>query len=1010
MQGSSKGSIAYRLIDENLEIYYRNLEKIKRFPEEIKNNINDIQQIDNIKSYNNYLTQTNITIYNEMIGGVSMESGEKIQGINEKINLYCQKNNIKLPRLEPLYKMILSDRQTNSFVIENIENDDELIKTIDDFINSINISEDINLEDENIFIKYSNLGKLPKISYNLIMEKNYKNYDEKYGDKKRNKNYEENRKKTLEKEDYTLKKINYLLEDEKIDVRENLGDKYKELIDNYKQSKENFEKIDWLNIKNIRQSKNTIVIKEMLDSIKRIQNFYSLFDIVTEDNDPSIGFYNWLMYNSKQIDQEFNQIYNKTRNYLTKKQYSNEKFKLNFDAPTLAAGWDINKEKDNLSIILRKFNNARSSYDYFLGIWKKDTLPKEKELKISNSGEFEKMEYKLYPDPAKMLPKQFMSKKWKKEYPVTEEFENKYKMGLHKKGNEFNKEFLHELIEHFKYGLKKHKEKYQKVFEFDFKETKDYNSYAEFIEDVEKNNYKISFNKVTEVDKLVEEGKLYLFQIWSKDFSIYSKGTKNLNTIYFESLFSEENIKEKIFKLSGNAELFYREKSIEYDEKIEKYGHHYDELKDKFNYPIIKDRRFTEDKFMFHIPMEINFRSENLSPKKLNERINDNIEDFTHVIGIDRGERHLIYISVVEIKTGKIVEQKHLDEIINIDTKGNKHKTSYLKKLEEKAATRDKERKSWETIETIKELKEGYISQVVNEIIKLQKEYKGVIVLENLNMGFKNSRIKVEKGVYQKFETAIIKKLNYVIDKKDESTYLKGYQLTNEIETLDKIGSQSGIIFYIPAWNTSKIDPTTGFVNLISNQDLRYKSKKGTKDFIEKIEKIYFEDNLFKFDIDFEKWNNKYVNSQRKWILTSYGHRIETKRNKENNNMWTSEEIDLTEEFEKILNKDGFLKNEDVETYKRFMYLFKLMLQMRNSKTGTDIDYMISPVVGKFGKQYDSRETEKYLPEILPVDADANGAYNIARKGIMVIENIKNENKKPYKITNEEYLKYLQKY
>mgnify|MGYP003494638576 CR=1 FL=1 len=42
-------------------------------------------------------------------------------------------------------------------------------------------------------------------------------------------------------------------------------------------------------------------------------------------------------------------------------------------------------------------------------------------------------------------------------------------------------------------------------------------------------------------------------------------------------------------------------------------------------------------------------------------------------------------------------------------------------------------------------------------------------------------------------------------------------------------------------------------------------------------------------------------------------------------------------------------------------------------------------------------------------DADANGAYNIARKGLIVIENILNDIKEPMKISNEDYLKYMQK-
>ena len=46
----------------------------------------------------------------------------------------------------------------------------------------------------------------------------------------------------------------------------------------------------------------------------------------------------------------------------------------------------------------------------------------------------------------------------------------------------------------------------------------------------------------------------------------------------------------------------------------------------------------------------------------------------------------------------------------------------------------------------------------------------------------------------------------------------------------------------------------------------------------------------------------------------------------------------------------------------------------------------ISPVKNAKGYFYDSRVVDKTLP----IDADANGAYNIARKGLMLIEQIKN--------------------
>ena len=80
-------------------------------------------------------------------------------------------------------------------------------------------------------------------------------------------------------------------------------------------------------------------------------------------------------------------------------------------------------------------------------------------------------------------------------------------------------------------------------------------------------------------------------------------------------------------------------------------------------------------------------------------------------------------------------------------------------------------------------------------------------------------RQKVEKQVYQKFEKMLIDKLNYLVDKKAACDRPGGlyhaYQLANAFESFRKLGKQSGFLFYIPAWNTSKIDPVTGFVSLL---------------------------------------------------------------------------------------------------------------------------------------------------------------------------------------------------
>ena len=78
------------------------------------------------------------------------------------------------------------------------------------------------------------------------------------------------------------------------------------------------------------------------------------------------------------------------------------------------------------------------------------------------------------------------------------------------------------------------------------------------------------------------------------------------------------------------------------------------------------------------------------------------------------------------------------------------------------------------------------------------------------------------------------------------------------------------------------------------------------------------------------------------------------------------------------------------------MWLYDLMLNMRVTYKDKDkdekkeYDYILSPVEPFF----DSRKYEKLgYRAPLPIDSDANGAYNVARKGLLILKQI-NENSK----------------
>lgn len=86
--------------------------------------------------------------------------------------------------------------------------------------------------------------------------------------------------------------------------------------------------------------------------------------------------------------------------------------------------------------------------------------------------------------------------------------------------------------------------------------------------------------------------------------------------------------------------------------------------------------------------------------------------------------------------------------------------------------------------------------------------------------------------------------------------------------------------------------------------------------------------------------------------------------------------------------------------------LFNIVLAMRYSKD--EEDFILSPVADENGRFFDSRNAGNNLPK----DADANGAYNIARKGLWYIMQLNDASgdlmKTNLAITNKEWLSFAQ--
>ena len=538
-----------------------------------------------------------------------------------------------------------------------------------------------------------------------------------------------------------------------------------------------------------------------------------------------------------------------------------------------------------------------------------------------------------------------------------------------------------------------------------------------------------------------ESKRLYLFKITNKDLS-YSKnykqrksrGTDNLHTMFFKALMEGGYGTYDI----GTGSLYYREMTpgLAKDKPthpqnmpIEKKSDFFRKRgkRSVFEYDIQKDKRFTRNMFKFHLSIKANYTCGNANEMMLNQKVVDAIRNgsIKHIIGIDRGERHLLYVTVINLK-GYIVEQFSMNIMESeklID--GEPVVTNYKGLLDAKMNLRTEQKRTWRRQESIKDLKEGYLSQVVHKLTKLiVDKYQAIVVLENLSKGFMQTQI--ESAVYAKFEQMLITKLNLYIDKQKDKNTVGGLyhplQLTSPYKSKSTANIQNGVIFYIPAWCTSKIDPVTGFVNYIYP---KYESIQAARDFFSKFDDIRYnpEQDYFEFHIkDYAAFNPRAKSSRQDWIICTNGNRIRNFRDPDNNSEWTSEEIDLTKEFKKLFEsykidyKCNLLASILIQEKKDFFYksnvkessllpLLKLTLQLRNSNSKED--YILSPVANKNGFFFDS---SKCGPD-LPNNADANGAFNIARKGLILVNRILStplNEKLSLTISNEEWLEYAQ--
>ncbi len=1048
-----KGTIAYRIVHENLPRYLQNIEalqKIKLDNPEVHQRIQqacellkehtglNFANLEDFTGYNHTICAQGIVAYNTMLGGVSTET-MRLQGINAIIHEYNQTvdKRQKLPTLKVLYKQVLGDGQSLSFIPKQVEDDKQAMELIQSF----HIDHTENLEKLNKLVSSVSeynakgvfLSKKARTEISNGIFKDYKlinraiaayfdkNHPEST-DKKEDKTARQNQKDSYVKQPQSLYTVEQALasyaKENDIDYQEGQiasffkGDFYEfnfanKLDGAYRAAKEIIERERGAGSRALLSKDNYLEvarIKEYLDAVTLFTHHAKLLHINSDDM-PAVfdhSFYD-AFTPLLEVLSGFRHLYSAVRSYITKRPSEASKFKLTFNNAQLLTGWDVNKEKDKRGVILRKDGKV-----YLALITDEHKKVFEQAPEAVSDNRYEKMVYKLLPDPSKMLPKVFIKAKKNLEiYKPSEELLRKYDMKTHVNQGNFNLSDCHDLINYFKDCLYKHEE--WRHFDFNFSETSEYKNISEFYHQVSEAAYKVTFKDIDAdyIDTLVDEGKLYLFEITNKDFRSKKGGKKSLFGMYFNELFSEENLKNPIYKLDGEAEIFFRKAVLRADEVVRHKAGEPIACKNRlsrkkevvFEYDIVKDRRYTEDSLHIHIPMTINYGVRNTGLLDINVEARKAIKSnpSRYAIGIDRGERHLIYVSVVD-QDGNIVEQKSLNLIETMTRAGDKISTDYNGLLTERHKERREALVDWSVVKNIKELKNGYLSYAVREVVTLMMKYKAPVFLEDLNVGFKHSRTAIEKQVYQNFENQLISKLSHFVDKNIEDVtspagVLNALQLVGKPDgVLDGV-KQTGFVFFVPPSYTSAMCPKTGFVDFIRPH---YSNIDDAKLWLSKLKDFAYnaQQDAFEFKANRVDFIESCLDSLDKdWTLTTKGDCRWQFVKSDFGGEYTA--INVTEELKSLFSQyeikysdgelltDAMLAIDDVKFFKKLMWLIKLTLQMRYSNPNTADDYVLSPVVSD-GEQFDSRLSDSSMP----LDADANGAYHIARKGHLLMERI----------------------
>lgn len=527
------------------------------------------------------------------------------------------------------------------------------------------------------------------------------------------------------------------------------------------------------------------------------------------------------------------------------------------------------------------------------------------------------------------------------------------------------------------------------------------------------------------IEQLVESGSALMFLI--KTRNAYTEGRKiqRANDV-LKNVFSDENMKNVQAIVNAKPALYYRAplidpvvthkagsvllnkkdadgQTIPSDLYMELY-HYYNkrltrvELSDEAvrmvdqgkavyhtaKYDLIKDRRYSQEKFLFTFSYMTGKDIECDSAAY----ITDDVERVStgNVMGIVRGAKHLLYY-VLQDKSGNRIGEGSLNVVNGID---------YYEKLRYLDVKKKNNKKNlWIYDTKCADVKDAYIADAVSEIVKIALENNARIMVEDIYDKSREKWACIDYQVFGKFVDALTKKLsNVIVDKNDAFAaggLLNPLQLSYipQNKTIDRM--MKGLLIKVSDTYIRYVDKFSGFICAFDLGDLNSAKKK--RQFFKNFKRIEKAEDRIEFDFCYSDFKCSKKYHKNNWTVVLSGERSIYNRTAKKHVVYEDIVAYIMDQFKEsgdLLTSDDILSQIDSLSAKSINLLFETF---RNCLYGVlkknNDEYRISPVTGKIDAAWMASRAEILIQKGLYAEQDwkASGAETFLDAWVKSLQN-----------------------